>query len=83
MKLSSCLLGISEHRSYDLWFLVERRMGEKPVMPPLPAGPVDKYDPEASVQREGLRGSATVAPGGSISECVEPLLCLVSCNALS
>lgn len=83
MKPSSCRLGISEHGSYDPWSPVERRTGEKLVMPPLPACPMDKYDPEARVQREGLRGSATSALGGSISESVEAPLCPVSCNALS
>lgn len=77
MKSSSCLLGISEHGSHDAWSPVERRMGEKPVTPPLPACLVGKYDPEARGQREGLRGSAIVAPGRSISKSVEALLCRV------
>lgn len=83
MKRSSCLLGISEHGSHDAWSPVERRMGEKPVAPPLPACLVGKYNPEGRGQREGLRGSATVAPGRSISKSVEAPLCPVSCNAPS
>lgn len=80
MKPASCPVGISELESCDPWSLVEIRMGEKPVISPLPACPVDKHNPEARVQREGLRGSATVAPGGSVSESVEALLCSVSCT---
>lgn len=55
MKPASCLLDVSEHGSYDPWSLVEIRMGEKPVILPLPACPGDKHNPEARVQRAGLR----------------------------
>lgn len=54
----------------------------KPVMLPLPACPVDKYNPQARVRRDGLRGSATVV-AGEVSEFVEALLCPVCCNGLS
>lgn len=83
MKPASCLLGISEHGSYDLWSPVEIRMGEKPVILPLAACLVDKHNSEARVQREGLRASVIVALGGSISESVEAPLCPASYNVLS
>lgn len=58
-------------------------MGVKPVMLPLPACPVDKYNPQAGVLREGLRGSTTVVLGASVSESVEALFFPVPCNVLS
>lgn len=57
-------------------------MGVKPVVLPLPARPVNKYNPQARVRREGLRGSATVV-AGEVSEFVAALLCPVCRNGLS
>lgn len=53
----------------------------KPVMPPFPACPADKHNPQARALREGLRGSVTCSRR-SVSESVEALLCPVSCAGL-
>lgn len=66
--------GVLEHGSCDLWSLAERKMGEKPIIPPCPACPVDKYNPGARVLRKGLRCSAVS---------VEALLCPVFRNGLN